>query len=252
MKDVIDVMQLQREKSRVRVPPIDYRESQSPYAASRYIFECGIKLDAQPLTIATATILFHRFFKETDRNSYDPFLIAATTLYLAGKVEDDQIKIRDVINVTHNSLHRGSAPLELGEEYWNMRDAIVQAELLLMRMLRFEVTCVHPHKYMFHYLKTLEGWFEPAEWRKYPIVRSSSSFLQDFHHDPSILEYKPQHTAIACINMALQVYGVKMPVVDDLEGMDWFSVFSEDATCEKIWEIMEKIMDAYSNEPEED
>jgi len=61
-------------------------------------------------------------------------------------VKDDPLKIRDVINVTHNTLHRGSAPLELGDEYWNMRDAIVQAELLIMRMLKFEVTIVHPHK----------------------------------------------------------------------------------------------------------
>jgi hypothetical protein len=73
-------------------------------------------------------------------------LIAATTLYLAGKVKDDPLKIRDVINVTHNTLHRGSVPLELGDEYWNMRDAIVQAELLIMRMLKFEVTVMHPHK----------------------------------------------------------------------------------------------------------
>ena len=61
-------------------------------------------------------------------------------------MKDDPLKIRDVINVTHNTLHRGSAPLELGDEYWNMRDAIVQAELLIMRMLKFEVTIVHPHK----------------------------------------------------------------------------------------------------------
>ncbi|KAG8227353.1 hypothetical protein J437_LFUL003342 [Ladona fulva] len=252
MKDVIDVMQLQREKGRLRVPPIDYRQSQSHFTATRYIFECGVKLEAQPLTIATAAILYHRFFKEADSSNYDCFLIAATTLYLAGKVEDDQIKIRDVINVTHNTLHRGSAPLELGDEYWNMRDAIVQAELLLMRMLKFEVTCVHPHKYMFHYLKTLEGWFNKADWRKVPLVQASASFLQDFHHDSAILDYKPQHTAIACINLALQVYGVRVPIVDEIEGLEWFSVFCDDLASEKMWEIMEKVMDVYNKEPEED
>lgn len=73
-------------------------------------------------------------------------LIASTSLYLAGKVKDEPIKVRDVINVSRNTLHRGSGPLDLGEEYWNMRDAIVQAELLMMRMLKFEVTIVHPHK----------------------------------------------------------------------------------------------------------
>jgi hypothetical protein len=40
MKDVIDVMQLQREKSR-QVPAIDYTETENNFNAVRYIFECG-------------------------------------------------------------------------------------------------------------------------------------------------------------------------------------------------------------------
>lgn len=50
------------------------------------------------------------------------------------------------MNVSYNTLHRGSQPLDLGDQYWSMRDAIVQAELLIMRMLKFQVTPVHPHK----------------------------------------------------------------------------------------------------------
>lgn len=34
-------------------------------------------------------------------------LIASAALYLAGKLKDDPNKIRDVINVTHNTLNRG-------------------------------------------------------------------------------------------------------------------------------------------------
>lgn len=73
-------------------------------------------------------------------------LIASTCLYLAGKVKDDTLKIRDIMNVSYNTLHRGSQPLDLGDQYWSMRDAIVQAELLIMRMLKFQVTPTHPHK----------------------------------------------------------------------------------------------------------
>lgn len=40
MKDVIDVMQLQRDKSR-QVPAIDYTETENGVIAMRYIFECG-------------------------------------------------------------------------------------------------------------------------------------------------------------------------------------------------------------------
>nr|CAD7407780.1 unnamed protein product [Timema cristinae] len=209
----------------------------------------GIKLDAQPLTIATASILFHRFFKEADVGGYDVYLIASTTLYLAGKVKDDPLKIRDVINVTHNTLHRGSAPLELGDEYWNMRDAIVQAELLIMRMLKFEVTITHPHKYMFHYLKSLESWFSKEEWSRVPLTKTSFAFLQDFHFEPSILDYTPQHIAVACINLALQCYGMQVPYTDEAEIL-WYSAFVQDLHKDQLWEIMEKIMEVYDNEPE--
>jgi hypothetical protein len=34
----------------------------------------GVKLDAQPLTIATAAILYHRFFKEADSAGYDSYV----------------------------------------------------------------------------------------------------------------------------------------------------------------------------------
>lgn len=77
-------------------------------------------------------------------------MIASSTLYLAGKIKDDPVKIRDVINVAHSTLNRGSPPLELGDEYWSMRDAIVQAELLIARTLKFDLNIEHPHKVNTH------------------------------------------------------------------------------------------------------
>jgi len=73
-------------------------------------------------------------------------LIASTCLYLASKIKDDPLKIRDVINVSHNTLFRGSHPLDLADHYWAMRDAIFQAELLIMRMIKFQVPLTDPHK----------------------------------------------------------------------------------------------------------
>ncbi|KAK9892211.1 hypothetical protein WA026_019015 [Henosepilachna vigintioctopunctata] len=251
MKDVIDVMELQRVKER-KAPIIDYRqrEFEKGFTPSRFIFECGIKLNAQPLTLATASVLMHRFFKEVvDHSNYDYFLIAASSLYLAGKVKDDSLKIRDIINVAHSTLHRGSNPLEIGEEYWTMRDAIVQAELLIMRALKFEVSIVHPHKYLLHYLKSLEGWVGKDSWNSSPLARTSAAFLQDFHHDPSILDYEPQHIAIACISLALQCLGIRLPLMEDNDEI-WYSIFCKDLQKDKNWEIMEKIMETYNKEPE--
>lgn len=75
MKDVIDVMELQREKTK-RIKSLDYRtlEFNGGFTPARFIFECGMKLNAQPLTLATAAVLMHRFFKEVDPANYDPYV----------------------------------------------------------------------------------------------------------------------------------------------------------------------------------
>ncbi len=166
-------------------------------------------MDSVPL--ACAAQIYHRFFQETELQDYDPHvswrdevlskwvyfvndsvkfsilaikervesaffqLIATTALYLAGKVEEQHLKLRDVINVCHRwlstrmeklsfplhsdssskkrlalslfrTLHPKREPLDIGEEYWAMRDSVVQTELLIMRMLQFQVNFSHPHK----------------------------------------------------------------------------------------------------------
>lgn len=74
MKEVIDVMELQREKS--RKVTIDYKqlEFNNGFTPARFIFECGIKLNGQPLTLATAAVIMHRFFREVDPSNYDCFV----------------------------------------------------------------------------------------------------------------------------------------------------------------------------------
>lgn len=75
MKDVIDVMELQREKNR-KIQQLDYRKLDfaGGFTPARFIFECGMKLQGQPLTLATAAILMHRFFKEVDQSNYDCYV----------------------------------------------------------------------------------------------------------------------------------------------------------------------------------
>merc|ERR1712105_414283 len=90
-------------------------------------------------------------------------------------------------------------PLPLGDQYWNIRDAMVQSELLLLRMCQFGVKFSHPHKYLLHYLKSLKDWMSPEVWAKYPVAKVSWSLLQDLYHDPRVLEPDPSLTAIACI-----------------------------------------------------
>lgn len=230
---------------------VDYLSSSHPYVAVHFIMECGAKLEARALTISTAASLFHKFSAATEMADYCPYLLAATCLYLGGKVEDNHLKLRDVINVVQSVLHRSLDPLPLGDQYWNIRDAMVQSELLLLRMCQFGVKFSHPHKYLLHYLKSLKDWMSAEVWAKYPVARVSWSLLQDAYHDPRVLEPEPSLTALACIQLALETFGIQVPFVGSGEGeKPWYRVISEKASKERLWEVMTRVMEVYTKEAE--
>lgn len=148
------------------------------------LFEAGTKLGAKSETVASAVIYFHKFRREMGQecHSYDPFLIAATCIYLAGKAEEDHIKIRDIINVFYAMLHSDSEPLHNDSTYWALRDSIVQCELLLLRILRFKVANEHPHRYLLHYLKSLVEWI--GDEKKGQLLSETCwALLNDFYLD---------------------------------------------------------------------
>nr|XP_025131816.1 cyclin-Q isoform X9 [Bubalus bubalis]XP_025131818.1 cyclin-Q isoform X9 [Bubalus bubalis] len=106
----------------------------------------GVKLGMRSIPIATACTIYHKFFCEINLDAYDPYLVAMSSLYLAGKVEEQHLRTRDIINVSNRYFHPGSDPLELDSRFWEIRDSIVQCELLVLRVLRFQVSFQHPHK----------------------------------------------------------------------------------------------------------
>ena len=48
--------------------------------------------------------------------------------------------------LSHRYFNSGSAPLECDKEFWDLRDSVVQCELLILRQLNFHVSFEHPHK----------------------------------------------------------------------------------------------------------
>ena len=47
------------------------------------------------------------------------------------------------------------------------------------------------------------------------------------------------------------MYGVQVPYTleEDTEGVTWYSAFTEDLTKDTLWQIMERIIDCYNEEP---
>lgn len=100
----------------------------------------------RPSTFAYAASIYHRVIKNLN-SDYDKFAIATASIYLASKVNEDPIRLKDVINVSQVSLNREEALNELGNDSWilSIRDTVVQCELFIMRVLHFDPSVKLPH-----------------------------------------------------------------------------------------------------------
>jgi hypothetical protein len=229
----------------------DYRRAANDsFVGARFIFECGIKLELNPTTIATAAALYHRFFSKTEIKTYDVCTIGATSLFIACKVESEKRKIRDFINVVQQTIERDSELLDMDENYFNYKNGIVQTELLMLRVLEFQVAYIHPHRYLVHYLRELQHWLGYEAVCDSGIFRTAWTLLQDFHHDNSVINYKPQELAVAAIDIALQSFGTIVPGDKPHSKKSWRTVFYPDFEEDLHEKLMIKMLEVYEKEME--
>ncbi|XP_043936340.1 cyclin-Q-like [Protopterus annectens] len=233
---------------------VESKKTSSPYTSdentrlhfrvTRFIMEAGIKLGMHSVPVATACTIYHKFFCETNPDVYDPYLVAMSSVYLAGKVEEQHLRTRDIINVSHRYFNPHSEPLELDSKFWELRDSIVQCELVILRLLNFHVCFQHPHKYLLHYLVSLKNWMNRHVWERTPLTVTAWALLRDVYHSNLCLRYQPQHIAIAILYVTLQCFGVEVPGDAEAEKR-WWQVFSEDITMPIILGIMSELIQTY-------
>ncbi|XP_070192524.1 cyclin-Q-like isoform X2 [Littorina saxatilis] len=206
----------------------------------RFMHEAGLRLHVGSIPMATACVVYHKFFCDYSINDYDPYLIGSTALYLAGKVEEQHLKLRDIVNVCYKTLHRRKPALEIGETFNALHESIPSCELLISRCLRFKVVFVHPHK-------SLESWFPRDEWAGVPIASTAWSLLKDSYHSRVCLKYPPQHLAVAVIYLALLSYGREVPY-NKYADTPWWKAFCDDITLPIIHTIIKDITTTYEME----
>ena len=62
-----------------------------------------------------------------------------------------------------------------------------------------------------------------------------------------VLSTDPSLTAMSCIQLALETYGIQIPFI----GSDaWYSVMDAKVTRDKLWDVMTRIMEVYNKETE--
>ncbi|XP_055220134.1 cyclin-Q-like [Gorilla gorilla gorilla] len=197
------------------------------FRVARFIMEASVKLGMRSIPIATACTIYRKFFCETSLDACDPYLIAMFSIYLAGKVEEQHLQTRDIINVSNKYFNPSGEPLELDSRFRELRDSIVQCQLLMLRVLRFQVSFQHPHKYLLHYLVSLKNWLNRHSWQRTPVAVTAWALLRDSYHRGLCLRFQDQHIAVAVLYLALQVYGVEVPAEVEAEK-PWWQIYTTD------------------------
>lgn len=134
------------------------------------------------------------------------------------------------MNSPHRTLHPDRVHLRISNEYYRLRNTLVDCELFLIRILGFHFQFNHPNKYLLHYLDTLSQWLTitPSTPIKNSInlIDIAMSILQDTYYDMILVQkFAPQHIAIAIIYLVIQTYSLKIPgVTNDDEHLQWMKV----------------------------
>src|SRR3989442_10634455 len=105
--------------------------------------------------------------------------------------------------------------------------------MIVLRVLKFEVTVDHPHRFLLHYLKSLVDWMTCSKEDKLVFSRTCWSMLNDFYTNPKCIEHEPQAVAIAIISLGLKTLDLEIAASDEAL-LTWNEALKQDVTQEKV------------------
>ena len=215
--------------------------------------------------ISTAIVYLARFYYYNSYKDFHPYLIAATALYLASKVEESPTTPKNIANALsdqRNSLGQVVAALPTSSiasssgrvppatRFGFSGGEIVEAEYFLVEELKFNLIVFHPYRPM-------QRMIVDANLQMY--LQDATHLINDSYRTDVCLYYPPHTIAIAAIIMAaiwngqsswqqwfdsLQFHEVHKAQIKEVQGM--LLQFYDQYTCLDPAE-MERIIDKVPN-----
>ncbi|KAL0947378.1 hypothetical protein HGRIS_013494 [Hohenbuehelia grisea] len=242
--------QIESTPSRADGIPEQLEEDLRAYGC-KLIHQAGILLKQKQVAVATAQILFQRFWFVTSMKSFGIGDIGMGALYLASKLEECAIRIRDVINVYDVLLQRTAhtrsgkqtefkyAPMSyFGSTFYDLKDAIVVSEMQILKRLGFNVNVVLPYGTLMTYMKIL-GLLETQE----NACSKAWGYLNDALQTAVYALYPVPTIVSAAILLAIRHLNISLPNL-------WWELF--DAAWEDVWSVCGHIMRLYRDRTAED
>lgn len=202
----------------------------------------------------SAAAIFQRFYFRRSFADFDVRLVAAASLLLACKLEEQHRRLRDVIvvfqrlqfrTVQEGSKARGYAggptPAVDSASRDAMKQEVIRAERHILFELGFAVYLLleHPHKYVIQFVKSM---IRSPHWLVAELAQKAWNYLNDSTRTVLCCQYRPHQIATASIYLAARALKIRLPA-----DPPWWAVFEteqEDLKC-----IAQTILRLYKRPP---
>ncbi|KAL8887148.1 MAG: hypothetical protein Q9215_005245 [Flavoplaca cf. flavocitrina] len=193
-----------------------------------FIFQVGIMLKLPQVILATASVLLHRFFvrhsmvEAPGRPAYHYYSMAATSIFLATKIEEDCRKMKELVVACVRVAQKDSRKLvdEQDKEYWRWKDNILHNEDVLLEALCFDLTLEPPYKVLVEYLDR----FGKSDHRR--LRNSAWAFINDSCMTTLCLQFSSRAIAASALYAAAKHCHTE--IFDDNAGRPWWQVIGID------------------------
>ncbi|KZT11417.1 cyclin-like protein [Laetiporus sulphureus 93-53] len=226
----------------------------------KLIQEAGILLKQKQVAMAAAQILFQRFWYVSSMKHFGIGDIGMGALYLASKLEECPLRMRDLINVydllLQRAAHTRSQILEstsstsstshirsefkytpmsyFGNAFHDLKDALVIAEMQILKRLGFNVNVVLPYGTLVNYLRLL------GLTSREDVCTRAWGYLNDAMQTPVYALYSVPTIVSAAILLTTRHLGIPLP---SSPSNRWWELF--DAEWEDVWSVCGYIMRLY-------
>ncbi|KAI0403932.1 cyclin-like protein [Xylaria palmicola] len=201
-----------------------------------FIYQVGILLELPQITLYVAGVFFHRFYMRRsmveERQGIHHYNIAATSLFLANKTEENCRKTKDIIIAVAKVAQKNPKLIvdEQSKEYWRWRDSILMYEEVMLECLTFDVMIDNPHFKLYEFLGQV-GLIHNKNLRHAAWAFCNDSCLTVL---PLLMEARD--IAIASIFFASTFTGEH---VDDQNGEPWWKALgANEGHCVKAIEVL--------------
>ncbi|MCJ1349411.1 hypothetical protein MMC31_007651 [Peltigera leucophlebia] len=204
------------------------KEAENRGKGVNFITQVGIMLQLPQLTLATASVFLHRFFMRhpiqdvPDRPGYHYYTMAATSLFLATKVEENCRKMKDLVVACVRVAQKDpyKAVDEQDKEYWRWKDNILLNEEILLEAICFDLSLEPPYKILFDLLAIF------GEQDNKRLRNAAWAFVSDSCLSMLCLLFPSRTIAASALYAAAKHCDVSFP--DDDKGNPWWDTAGVD------------------------